>query len=78
MTINVHLWGPNPPQEQLKILNTFNSPAKLQGAFKMGQDACLSVLTGIVNHMAPGGDCSGLLSCPPKFDHFVQDSACAN
>ena len=55
MTINVHLWGPNPPQAQLKILNTFNSPAKLQGAFKMGQDACLSVLTGIVNHMAPGG-----------------------
>jgi len=78
MTMNVQLWGPNPPQKQLEILNAFNSPVKLQGAFKMGQDACLAVLTGIVNHMAPGGDCRVLLSCPPKFDHFVQDSACAN
>jgi hypothetical protein len=56
MTMNVHLWGPNPQQEQLEILKAFNSPSKLQGAFKMGQDACLAVLTGIVNHMAPGGE----------------------
>jgi hypothetical protein len=59
--MNVHLWGENPQQKQIDILNAFNSPSKLQGAFIMGQDACLTVLTGIVNHMAPGGDCSVLL-----------------
>ncbi len=62
MTMNVDLWGPNPPQKQLEILNTFNTPGKLQGAFKMGQDACLAVLTGIVNHMAPGGDFSAFVT----------------
>jgi hypothetical protein len=31
MTLNVHLWGEDPMQRQIDLLNTFNNPTKLQG-----------------------------------------------
>jgi hypothetical protein len=33
MTLNIHFWGDDAAQKQIKLLNTFNNPSKLQGYF---------------------------------------------
>jgi hypothetical protein len=33
-------------------------PILRQGAFNIGQDVCLTLLTGVINHMAPAGEYS--------------------
>ena len=55
MTLNRHFWGDDTESVQLKILNTFNSIEKAQHAEKVGRSICLSILTGVINHMAPAG-----------------------
>lgn len=58
MTVNDHFWGPDPEAAQIEFIKQFNTVAKVKNAVQMGREICLEVLAGVINHMAPAGDCS--------------------
>lgn len=57
MTINEHFWGPDPEAAQIDFMKQFNTVAKVKCAVQMGKEVCLEVLAGVINHMAPAGEC---------------------
>ena len=55
MTFNKELWGPDPEKAQLNVMKKFNTMEKIRSAFLIGNLVCTETLSGVVNHMAPGG-----------------------
>jgi hypothetical protein len=55
MTVNDSLWGLDPEREQLKILRKYDTMKKVKIALQLCDDACLGMVSGVVNHMAPAG-----------------------
>lgn len=57
MTVNEHFWGPDPEAAQIDFMKQFNTVAKVKSAVQIGKEVCLEVLAGVINHMAPAGEC---------------------
>jgi hypothetical protein len=58
MTLNSHFWGKDHDainKAQLRVLNTYKTRDECKAAIRVGKNVCLECLTGVVNHMAPGG-----------------------
>ena len=55
MTLNAKFWGRDPEAAQLEVLKRFDNLARIKPAVQAGKAACLKVLAGVVNHIAPAG-----------------------